>query len=490
VGLAEQIPASEYAALVELYATTDGPNWINREGWNDPGAPFWFGVTVGFFEYDEATGQILRTGHVSELDLAHNQLSGRIPGNLPYLTEIRWLDLSFNSLNGEVPASFSSFQDWQNCALNLSHNQLSGDLPPLDPRYFLSVDIRYNCFNVFAGSQPLAVLAVIPVPLFQPQSAGCVPGLVDQIPAGEYAALVDFYWSTGGSNWTQNEGWNDPAATFWTGVDVSGFQYDPDSGEVLSLGTVTALYLPQNNLVGSLPESLGTLVNLEDLTLYDNKLVGNIPWNLGNLGRLVSIVLHRNHLTGSIPDSLGNLVHLRDLSLSLNDLSGSIPGSFGNLVSLDALVLHSNGLEGSVPATVWNLPVLRVISLESNRLSGELSWSLTVSPTLEGIGLENNCFDITPGSSVRAVIDTLLANRRVGVGFQPQLACGQRVLGDMNDDGCVDRNDLAAIMAQIRGRSQDPDGDLNGDGKVDIADARFLVIHFSNSDGSPCDSEE
>jgi hypothetical protein len=27
---------------------------------------------------------------------------------------------------------------------------------------------------------------------------------------------------------------------------------------------------------------------------------------------------------------------------------------------------------------------------------------------------------------------------------------------------------------------------LNGDGKVDVADARFLVMHFTNPNGAPC----
>jgi hypothetical protein len=69
-------------------------------------------------------------------------------------------------------------------------------------------------------------------------------------------------------------------------------------------------------------------------------------------------------------------------------------------------------------------------------------------------------------------------------------ACGPAAFGDINNDGCVDRGDLAIITAQIRAGSRlwmyDRRYDLNGDGKVDIADARFLVVHFTNPDGSPC----
>jgi len=59
-------------------------------------------------------------------------------------------------------------------------------------------------------------------------------------------------------------------------------------------------------------------------------------------------------------------------------------------------------------------------------------------------------------------------------------------LGDLNKDGCVDRSDLTLLMSKIQAGSQDLTYDLNGDGKVDVADARFLVLQFSNPGGSSC----
>lgn len=62
------------------------------------------------------------------------------------------------------------------------------------------------------------------------------------------------------------------------------------------------------------------------------------------------------------------------------------------------------------------------------------------------------------------------------------------IKGDLNDDGCVDRADLSIMLACIRGPgSCEPSYDLNGDGNVNIADARYLVTLFSNPRGAACE---
>jgi hypothetical protein len=60
--------------------------------------------------------------------------------------------------------------------------------------------------------------------------------------------------------------------------------------------------------------------------------------------------------------------------------------------------------------------------------------------------------------------------------------------GDYNGDNCVDRIDLTQyLLPAIRSGSTDPMFDLNGDGSVNIADARKLVVLFSNQSGLSCD---
>lgn len=63
--------------------------------------------------------------------------------------------------------------------------------------------------------------------------------------------------------------------------------------------------------------------------------------------------------------------------------------------------------------------------------------------------------------------------------------------GDFTGDGCVDRDDLAVLMAVTRGQGEPGSAlavklDVNGDGKVDIADARKLATMFSRPLGASC----
>ncbi len=58
---------------------------------------------------------------------------------------------------------------------------------------------------------------------------------------------------------------------------------------------------------------------------------------------------------------------------------------------------------------------------------------------------------------------------------------------DLNSDGCVDRTDLSILLGAIRNPGPDnPIQDFNRDGLINIADARYLVTHFTNPRGAAC----
>ena len=147
----------------------------------------------------------------------------------------------------------------------------------------------------------------------------------DANPGTERNALVALYNSTNGSQWRYSSGWLGTVGSEcgWEGV----FCNDDNR--------VTAILLPHNNLVGSIPPDIGSLTALEgELDLSFNQLSGSIPGEIFTLTALRRLVLHNNQLSGSIPPEIGYLVSLQLLNLSYNQLSGSIPPEIGYLVSL------------------------------------------------------------------------------------------------------------------------------------------------------------
>ena len=66
-------------------------------------------------------------------------------------------------------------------------------------------------------------------------------------------------------------------------------------------------------MTGEIPTELGSLANLESLSLWGNQLTGGIPKELGSLANLLGLDLGGNQLTGEIPTELGSLANLESV---------------------------------------------------------------------------------------------------------------------------------------------------------------------------------
>jgi hypothetical protein len=136
---AREIPSGECQALVALFESTHGVSWKENPGWLESDGPCsWYGVAC-------------QSGHVTELVLFdnglsgplppeigdvtnlrvirmfNNQLSGSLPPELGSLSSLMELDLGFNGFSGEIAAELGSLTNltW----LWLSGNELSGAIP-------------------------------------------------------------------------------------------------------------------------------------------------------------------------------------------------------------------------------------------------------------------------------------------------------------------------------------------------------------------------
>ena len=126
---------------------------------------------------------------------------------------------------------------------------------------------------------------------------------VTEIPQSECEALVAFYISTGGDNWSHNTGWlQTTTPCMWYGLTCSE-------------GHVSRLHLHSNGLRGEIPQEIGDLTELVELWLASGFLIGSIPLSLTNLDRLEVLVVSSNDLTEPLPAEIGNLTALGVLDL-------------------------------------------------------------------------------------------------------------------------------------------------------------------------------
>ena len=92
---------------------------------------------------------------------------------------------------------------------------------------------------------------------------------------------------------------------------------------------IISLQLPDSQLIGTLPSSIGLLTSLTKyLWLFNNRIHGTIPSSLSSLSKLASLRLDENSLTGTVPSSLSLLTFLSTLNLNNNYLTGTLPSYF------------------------------------------------------------------------------------------------------------------------------------------------------------------
>lgn len=243
----------------------------------------------------------------------------------------------------------------------------------------------------------------------------------DQL-AKEKDALIALYNATDGEHWNNSNNWNsDKPLNEWFGVDTD------------SRGHVTGIWMPNNNLVGSIPSKIGDLTELINLNLSENQLKGKMPKNMEKLKELRYLYLNNNLLTDipkglwnngslsyvdlsynqiktipectdcpnldilsmeyniltSLPTSLWNMKSLTYLDLTHNQLK-ELPAEVGNLTNLEGLDLDNNLIEGEIPTEISNLKKLRSLDLSNNLLTGKIPSAISKCKALVYLSLSYN----------------------------------------------------------------------------------------------------
>jgi Leucine-rich repeat (LRR) protein len=286
--------------------------------------------------------------------LRANKLSGPIPEAWSRFDQLN-VDLTGNTIS-QIPSSLCSKSDWMNGAVG--QFQCDAILCPAG---------TYN--NI--GRQTDAATTCLSCPSSGSMGATFCgqEGTTDT--ASEINILLSFFSATGGSGWTNNDGWygsTDYCNAFY------GVQCD-------AAGRVTALNLANNNMRGTVPSSIFKLGYLRELVLSGNpvdisfegiaeaeKLI-NLFLDETNLSSLNGVgdakglqILNvaGNNLEGTVPVDLYLLTSLKELDLGYNFLSGRLNNIIGAMTSLESLHLYHNQFTGRIPAAIGDLTNLQV----------------------------------------------------------------------------------------------------------------------------------
>ena len=312
---------SDSLILVQLFQENGGTNWQNTWNLEDP-VNTWYGITTDL-------------GRVIEINLAGNNLTGKLPKELGNLNELQKLNLNSNKIIGDIPTEIQFLTALTQ--LNLSFNNLENKIPKELTQLKNLTEIILND-NDFKGDIPQKI-----------------------------SNLTQLHTLNLGNNKLSGE--------------------IPNSFERLS--RLEALWLNGNLLEGKIPTELQELKNLEILNLSDNSLTGIIPSEVGNLPKIKNLQLGNNALTGTIPTTLSQLKNLVQLNLGNNKLIGNIPSILGQLSKLRVLNVEGNRLTGNIP-DFSDLVKLRELALGNNQITGKVPSSLASLGDLRSLQLENN----------------------------------------------------------------------------------------------------
>lgn len=190
-------------------------------------------------------------------------------------------------------------------------------------------------------------------------------------------------------------------------LNLSDNQLNKLPNEIGKLSNLRDLTV-ENNELTSVPQTVGQLSNLVELHLGNNQIT-SLPQSFSKLGRLQELYLNNNQLT-FFPEPITNLSYLIELNLSNNEIElfpdrivklrklgtlcannnliTSLTDAIGQLANLEEIHLNKNGIS-ELPDSLCNLSGLRVLYLDDNRIH-TLPKSFERITTLNKLHLRNN----------------------------------------------------------------------------------------------------
>ncbi|KAJ0525083.1 putative protein kinase RLK-Pelle-LRR-VIII-1 family [Helianthus annuus] len=342
----------EVLQALKNYWQNTPPSWDDG---SDPCGGSWDGIRC-------------TNSRVTSITLSSMNLVGGLPGDIGGLTELQILDLSYNTgLTGSLTSQVGNLKKLTN--LLLVGCGFTGPIPDsignLERLRYLSLNS-----NGFTGPIPASIgnlqnlywldLSANKLTGSLPVSNGSKPGL-DMLTHAKHFHFGD-----------------------------NGLSGNIPPGLFNSNMTLIHLLFENNELTGSIPNTLGLVKSLEVVRLDRNGLSGNVPSNINNLINVTEMFLSNNRLTGVVPNLTGmNLLNYLDLSNNSFDPS-VVPSWFRTLRALTTVKMQSTNLGGELPVDLFSIPQLQNVDLSDNRINGTLSIGSNPSTQLQLVDLRTN----------------------------------------------------------------------------------------------------
>ncbi|KAI3850639.1 hypothetical protein MKW92_052842 [Papaver armeniacum] len=327
--------------------------------------------------------------NLRDLDISRCNISGKdFPihqfHNLSHLSSLKMNDNYY--LNSSIPLQLCnltslSILDLSNCEL------LHGSIPSLPQLEELDVSSNYNLHSNLTRMFQHRWPRLQKLHMSGTNSSGSIPSSIS-IKAPLLASLSTVGCSIQGSLHSLISNLRHQKFLYLSDNKLHGSI--PNS--ICENFSLQYLGLGTNNLTGNIPSCITNLRNLTVLDVSYNSIIGNVSLiPLINELNLTSLDMHFNNITVVIDQHLyPSKFILEDLRLRSCNMEGFIPTFICKFTHLRILDLSDNNLTGAIPFCFYKLEKIVDLNLSKNRLRGPLP---LLPFFMENFDLSNNKFD-------------------------------------------------------------------------------------------------
>ena len=147
----------------------------------------------------------------------------------------------------------------------------------------------------------------------------------------------------------------------------------------------------------TLPTEIGLLKKVQILALDYARFQRHLPTEIGKMRSLTHLRLvgtyEGNQVSGTIPTEIGSMKHLQEWKMENNTLSGTIPSELGLASELEYFDVADNKLSATIPDIFGGLPQLILWDTFNNKLSGDFPPSIQNISAIEYLYIQNEHTD-------------------------------------------------------------------------------------------------